>query len=316
MMEQNKVSIIIPVYNVEKYLRRCLDSVIVQTYTDLEIILVNDGSKDNSLSICEEYRDNDNRIQIIDKPNGGLSSARNVGLNVASGQYISFVDSDDYIDNRMIETMLNVVKKYNVKAMQMRWTEFETDVNFTYSDNNKLINKDIKAFLLKDNNLYCVVRYLYDRSLIGDYRFDETMRIAEDQKFNYDVLSQLDEIAVSDYSGYFYYQNTSSISNGQVRENHYGDLEYRKQLMNNMPNKKLRNLAKAHLLKGYLGFYIKSLVCGTTCKEDIITKYGKMVRRNYFNYLFLPNIGLKRKMAATCCLLGNKFTKKIAAKMI
>ena len=99
------ISIIVPVFNVEKYLARCINSIINQTYQTIEIILVNDGSTDSSLSICNSFKRIDNRIIVIDKKNGGLSSARNAGLEICSGSYVSFVDSDDYIEADMIETL-------------------------------------------------------------------------------------------------------------------------------------------------------------------------------------------------------------------
>ena len=102
-----KISIIIPVYNVEKYLRRCLNSIINQTYKDIEIILVDDGSTDNSGKICDEYKEKDNRIVVIHKENGGLSDARNAGIDIAKGKYIGFIDSDDFADIRMYEIIYN-----------------------------------------------------------------------------------------------------------------------------------------------------------------------------------------------------------------
>ena len=105
------ISIIIPVYNVSKYLRVCLDSVINQTYKDLEIICINDGSLDNSLDILKEYSNKDNRIIIIDKKNSGVSAARNDGIERSSGEYLFFIDSDDYIDNDFIEVFYNNAKK-------------------------------------------------------------------------------------------------------------------------------------------------------------------------------------------------------------
>lgn len=108
MLINNKlVSIIVPVYNVENYIERCIESIMNQTYKDLEIILVDDGSKDQSGMICDRYKLMDNRINVIHKVNGGLSDARNVGLSIASGKYISFVDSDDWIEDHMIEVLLN-----------------------------------------------------------------------------------------------------------------------------------------------------------------------------------------------------------------
>ncbi|MBQ8459063.1 glycosyltransferase [bacterium] len=112
-MSQNIfVSIIVPVYNVEKYLSRCLDSLINQTLKEIEIICVNDGSTDNSLSVLKEYADKDKRITIISQENGGLSSARNTGMNVVKGEYIGFVDSDDWVDLDFYEKLYNSAKKY------------------------------------------------------------------------------------------------------------------------------------------------------------------------------------------------------------
>ena len=105
-----KISVIIPVYNVEKYLKRCLDSVINQTYKNLEIILIDDGSTDKSGNICDEYAAKDKRIIVIHKENGGLSDARNKGLDICTGDYISFIDSDDWIENGFYEYVVNNVK--------------------------------------------------------------------------------------------------------------------------------------------------------------------------------------------------------------
>ena len=114
-MSQEKalISIIIPVYKVEKYLEKCIQSVINQTYENLQIILVDDGSPDNCGKICVEYAKKDHRIEVIHKSNGGLSDARNKGLEIAKGEYIGFVDSDDYIESDMYEVLYNLLKQYN-----------------------------------------------------------------------------------------------------------------------------------------------------------------------------------------------------------
>ena len=103
-----KLSVIIPVYQVEATLNRCVESVIGQTFTDLEVILVDDGSPDSCPQKCDEWAEKDSRIHVIHKNNGGLSDARNAGLNMATGDYITFVDSDDYIDSRMYEELINL----------------------------------------------------------------------------------------------------------------------------------------------------------------------------------------------------------------
>ena len=113
-----KVSIVIPIYNVEKYLRECLDSVIGQTLQDIEIICVNDGSKDSSLAIMQEYAERDERVKIIDKPNSGYGNSMNRGFDMATGEYIGIVESDDYADANMFETLYRVAKEENADVVK------------------------------------------------------------------------------------------------------------------------------------------------------------------------------------------------------
>ena len=129
------VSIIVPIYKVEPYLRRCLDSIVNQTYTNLEIILVDDGSPDGCPQICDEYAAKDNRRVVIHKENGGLSDARNAGLDSCKGEYVSFVDSDDWVDEKYIEILLNLATKENADVAKAT---------------GKGLLKIIKAFFKKD----------------------------------------------------------------------------------------------------------------------------------------------------------------------
>lgn len=122
-----KISIIIPVYNVEKYLATCLDSVINQTYKNLEILLIDDGSTDSSGLICEQYSKKDTRIKTIHKKNGGLSDARNVGISYASGDYISFIDSDDFIDINTFTILNQYIKQYNADIITFNYGSVTTN---------------------------------------------------------------------------------------------------------------------------------------------------------------------------------------------
>ena len=115
-MFADKVSVIVPVYNVEKYLDECVNSIINQSYSNLEIILVDDGSSDTSGQKCDTYKAVDNRIKVIHKKNGGLSDARNVGIEIATGEYISFIDSDDYVSEIFIESLVNKVNNTDCKV--------------------------------------------------------------------------------------------------------------------------------------------------------------------------------------------------------
>lgn len=107
-MENPKISVIVPVYNVEKYLRKCVDSILSQTFTDFELLLIDDGSKDHSGEICDEYALQDDRVKVFHKENGGVSSARNLGIDVAKGEWITFVDADDYIAENLLQSLCNI----------------------------------------------------------------------------------------------------------------------------------------------------------------------------------------------------------------
>mgnify|MGYP003175335838 FL=1 len=118
------VSIIIPVYNAEKYLRYCVDSILQQSYTNLEVILVDDGAKDSSPSICDDYAQSDSRVTVIHQPNGGIAKAQNTGLDAAHGDYIAFADNDDILDSRNIELLLHALKSTDADMSKGRWRQF------------------------------------------------------------------------------------------------------------------------------------------------------------------------------------------------
>ena len=116
-IEKPSVTLIVPVYNVEKYLNRCIDSILNQTLEDFELILVDDGSKDNSGNICDEYMRKDRRVKVIHKENGGLSDARNSGIEISTGEYLSFIDSDDWVEKEFLETLYNNAIKYQAEIV-------------------------------------------------------------------------------------------------------------------------------------------------------------------------------------------------------
>ena len=132
------ISIIVPIYNTEKYLNECVDSIINQTYKNIEIILVNDGSTDNCLKICDEYAKKDKRVKVIHKENGGLSSARNSGLDILTGKYVCFIDSDDYVATTFVYDMFNLITKYNADIVEGSYQ--------TINDAERFVNEtDLKA---------------------------------------------------------------------------------------------------------------------------------------------------------------------------
>lgn len=218
MQSEPLVSVIIPIYKVEKYLRQCVDSIIDQTYHKLEIILVDDGSPDNCGTICDGYVKKDERIQVIHQKNGGLSAARNAGLDIAKGDYIFFVDSDDWIANDTIQKMLAKYEETNADLVLCDICPFyEAD----YSGVKKQASP-LKAEVLDQKELierlmqeaawyYCVAwNKLYPRTLLEGIRFPVNF-IHEDEAVAHRIFEKCQTIAVIAEPMYFYRQTNSGI---------------------------------------------------------------------------------------------------------
>ena len=204
-MKQPKISIIVPVYNVEKYLKQCLDSIVNQTYKNLEIIIVNDGTKDNSMKIVEGYL-SDSRVKVINKENGGLSSARNRGIEEATGDYISFVDSDDYIDINMYKRLINICKDEEVIIFNhSRFDDItEEVVKKRYTNENKMKELEEKMEYLYSNIENSCWNKIYKSSFIKENRFKFMEILYEDVCWNIEVFYQAKKVKILNESLYFY----------------------------------------------------------------------------------------------------------------
>lgn len=209
------ISVIIPVYNVERYLKRCIDSVINQTYKDLEIILVDDGSTDNSGVICDDLKSIDSRIKVIHKKNGGLSSARNAGIKVATGEYIGFVDSDDWIDIDMYESLISAIEETKsevaVTGICRVYDNGYFKNQFTRNSVEVYRGVEIVAEYLKQNS-FSTAAYdkLYKSELFSHRRFPEG-KLYEDAPVIYDILKSINKIVCVGKPQYKYFQRADSI---------------------------------------------------------------------------------------------------------
>lgn len=202
------ISVIVPIYNVEKYLKRCIDSIIKQTYSHLEIILVNDGSTDNSLKIAEEY--NDKRIKIFTKINGGLSDARNFGLQFASGSYVAFIDSDDFIELTMFEKMVNLIDgNHEIVVCDMKYLYDDDTVSFASGGNFKDGNVKINPALITINNSAC--NKIFKKELFDDLKFP-IGKYYEDLATVPILLYKAKSIVKCDEPFYIYFQRKDSIA--------------------------------------------------------------------------------------------------------
>ena len=211
------ISIIVPVYNVEKYLNRCIDSILVQTYQNIEVLLIDDGSPDDSGKICDEYALIDSRVRVFHKENGGVSSARNLGLKEAKGDYIGFVDADDYIDSSMYEVLLNNLKTENVDISVCSYYQEDNDGVFKKhwaKDEYRIINKDEQIKCLISNQYYtcsCWDR-LFKKELLANHFFDESVNYYEDYLFLYEITKGSAKTVFDSKPLYYYCNNLQSAA--------------------------------------------------------------------------------------------------------
>lgn len=213
MVEKDKISVVVPIYNVDKYLERCINSIINQTYKNLEIILVDDGSTDNSGKIADKYKKIDSRIKVIHKNNGGLSDARNKGIRIASGKYISFIDSDDYIAEDMISYLYKLIKNNNSEISICNFQQFSSieEINDSKKFNmeeSKIYNYtglEMLQILLKGNISY------------GDYAWNKLYMLSLFDNIQYPIGRKMEDIGTT-YKLYF---NSKKVTKGTEKKYFY-----------------------------------------------------------------------------------------------
>ena len=220
MEELNElVSVVVPVYNVEKYIGECVSSILKQTYKNLEVIIVLDGSQDGSVGICRKLQETDKRIRIIEKENGGVSSARNIGIQRAQGDYLMFVDGDDWLESNAVETLLLATKKYKVDACfsncyyrnedaVVRATKVE---RIDRIDANELIEKHLKFQFLASPWL-TLVRLTKVKQCL----FDESIHTLEDWEYNFRMLTCIRAATIIDSPFYHYREVQGSASKSKL----------------------------------------------------------------------------------------------------
>ncbi|SFG64096.1 glycosyltransferase family 2 protein [Oribacterium sp. WCC10] len=280
------VSVIIPVHNVEKYLNRCLRSVTSQTYHNLEIILVDDGSKDNSPSLCDRWKEKDSRVTVHHKKNGGLSSARNLGLMTVSGKYVCFVDSDDWISKDYVSVLYNLLKK---NKADVSYCDFDR-VNGEGSD-----EKNIKKIEILDNeklmrlffrvdgskSSYAVWRGLYATELLKGIKFIEGI-ITEDVPFTYEIYKQTNKAVFTNEKLYHYFVNNKGISCSALSNRDLVLFDIWENIVNDVPDR-YRYWAELNRKRVYFTLYVKGMVHGIDANNfdiGLLTRWQKEIKKN------------------------------------
>lgn len=213
-----EISVIVPVYEAEQYLDRCVKSILEQTYQNFELILVDDGSPDNSPSLCDEWAKNDNHIYVIHKENGGASSARNAGLKIAKGRWIAFADSDDWLDRTALKTLYDLANQYNVPMAigGMRVVQKYTDASIVMKQNAKVLsNADLMSRFFRLNgepDTHSVWGAIIRRDILEDYSFIEG-RMNEDVETCYYLARKCEAAVYTDAPLYNYFKNIEGVTN-------------------------------------------------------------------------------------------------------
>lgn len=228
-MDKNacEISIIVPMYNCEKYLSRCIDSILAQTFLSFELLLIDDGSSDNTRNICTNFANRDNRIRYYYENNAGVSSARNYGLNLAKGEYITFIDADDYVDSFYLERLIDTMHENNCDIVISNAFDVTDEVYLTNTTEGctMLSQKDAIIALFR-SKMFSHVCWgnLYTRNVISNISFDKSLRVAEDEKFLVECICKANTVTFLNEKHYYYFLHDESTVNSGFTEKFFDEV--------------------------------------------------------------------------------------------
>ena len=288
--ESKKVSVVVPVFNVKDYLVSCVDSILTQTYHNLEIILVDDGSTDGSSEICDQLAARDKRMKVLHKENGGLSDARNAGLDVVTGNYIAFVDSDDTIESDMIESLVDLMECYNADVTSCRFTRVWTDgVEERVGENNEISIYDgkdaLKEYVYGKTLDPFVCNKLFKTELInlptGEKRRFIKGIVGEDNPFSIELYKQIDRLVLVGKSSYRYLQKREgAITNSAVSQKKIDSVFFwdsvRKDCKENYPELEIYAIRRQALF--YIGLY--NMIDGNKAYREVAEQIVGFLKEN------------------------------------
>ena len=313
--KQPLVSIVVPIYNVAPYLPRCLDSILSQTYKNFEAILVNDGSTDDSRKICEEYARKDKRLILTNKKNGGLSSARNAGIEKASGSYITFVDSDDYIDDDYVSTLLETATKYGSDISACgHITRYERSSATIHSACNRDFSlspeEAIKAILYETYSGLGVSAWakLYSTKLFNNVRFPEGA-LYEDTAVIFELVSLANKVGANLIGKYNYIMRDNSIVNERFTNKKLELISSTESGCNKVLPKypKLKRAVNCRIVYAYLSTLSQASKSSTKPPKSITKKLISYIRRHGLPLLFNANVKTRNKIGVLSSLFGFRF---------
>lgn len=313
------VSVIVPVYNVKPYLPRCIERLLNQTYTDLEIWLIDDGSTDGSGTICDEYAKKDSRIQVIHKPNSGVSSARNAGLRAATGDYIGFLDSDDYCAPTMFETLVTQLETTTSDIAVCSFANEESPNIFVpYFKGEKKTyvfnNQEQIANLLQNKYYSCsCCDKLFCRNVLDGLFFDETITHYEDLFFLYEAMKRSSKLVFYPEALYYYCTNQGSASTSRFSDKTMTMVDvYDRIYAENRNNPALSTVVRKEFVRNNVMFAILA-ANSEYSNADSIARLRANVRKEWWFYAW-SKTSIGYKLCAALLLLNWKWFKKFAKR--
>lgn len=314
-----KISVIVPVYNVEQYLERCVDSIINQTYTNLEIILVNDGSTDNSGKLCDELAKKDERIRVIHKENGGLSDARNRGIDESESDLVGFIDSDDYIDSDMYEVLLKNLNDTDADlSMCALYDVYNNtpEAQVTNKETWKLSSEQAIKMVMEAKILsVTAVNKLYRKSLFKDLKF-EVGKIAEDAFIMIKLLDKCEKIVATNEKKYYYVHRENSITTQKFSTKFLNVIEAYEQNSNIILEKypKLKDVAQTRMNWAYFYVLDRLLLDDNYNDKELENKLISYLKNHRKDILNDPLFTKGRKIGFIALLLSRNLYRKLIEK--
>lgn len=314
-----EISIIVPVYNVEKYLNKCVDSILNQTFRDFELILVDDGSPDNSGAICDQYAEQDSRVKVIHNENRGISEARNSGINIAKGKYYGFVDSDDYIAEDMFEILYKNIRKYNADISSVELISVQNGVLKTKNKKNveKVYNqKETMQAVIEGTDFYAYVwNKLYLSSLFKDIRFPKG-KTFEDAIIMFKLLKKVNKVVICNMGKYYYVRHHDSIMGSDYSDATYDVVEAWKEnnkiILKLYPE--LNKSCRKRMCWAYFFVLDKALLSNNSKNNSVIVNISKKLLKERAFILKYPNFTLNRKLSIIALSININFYKWLVIK--
>lgn len=307
------ISIIIPVYNVEKYLANCIGSVIKQTYTNIEVLLINDGSTDNSQKICENYMERDKRVILINKENGGASDARNIGIKNSNGKYIAFVDSDDTIEENYVEYLYNLLLKYktnmSIAAYSILSNEKIINIGQGYKETLLDVQECLDRLLCEKGFTVSPCAKLYDKKLFDNIKYP-TGKLFEDNETTYKLIIECPKIAYGNESIYNYYKRENSMMTSKFNMKKLDLIELSDKMCDDIENKypKLKNSTDKKRITARFSMLRQILVGKLDDKQKkVVKEIKKYIMKRKWQIFKNEKIDKRDKIALISLMFGNSF---------